>query len=249
MPVARAAADLPTPPSRTEEIAAVLRDEILVGQYRAGERLPSERDLAARFGAGRGAVREALKKLEQLGVASIRPGGARVVPIEECTPDVLGPLLDLKTPPDPALVDQVIHVFGVLIAAAAEAAVAKATPERLAEARRIADEMAANKGNSARQHDQLRRLAMLWVDVADHLVLRLMINGLSTTFFTRIPKAGAPPRLDTRTYGEIARGLGRAIDERDAAAVGDSMRRLNGAIRESVSVALQRQRRTRRKSA
>ena len=46
--------------SRAEEISAILRDEILCGQYRAGERLPSERDLAARFATIRGAVRESL---------------------------------------------------------------------------------------------------------------------------------------------------------------------------------------------
>ena len=72
-----------TGPSRTQEISDVLRDEILRGQYRAGERLPSERDVASRFGTSRGTVREAFKKLEQLGVATIQPGGARAVPIEE----------------------------------------------------------------------------------------------------------------------------------------------------------------------
>ena len=45
-----------SPKNRAEEIAFILRDEILVGQYRAGERLPSERDLVARFNSNRGAV-------------------------------------------------------------------------------------------------------------------------------------------------------------------------------------------------
>ena len=63
--------------SRTEEIAAVLKREILMGQYRPGERLPSERDLSKRFETSRGTVREALKKLEQLGIASIQLGGQK----------------------------------------------------------------------------------------------------------------------------------------------------------------------------
>ena len=49
--------------SRASDIADLLRDEILLGQYRPGERLPSERDLAARFQVNRGAVREAIKTL------------------------------------------------------------------------------------------------------------------------------------------------------------------------------------------
>ena len=79
--------------SIVECVTATLRDEILRGQYRPGERLPSERDLASRFEANRGAIREVLKKLEELGIASINPGGVRVVPIEEASLSILRPLL------------------------------------------------------------------------------------------------------------------------------------------------------------
>ena len=106
-----------------EEIAGVLRDEILRGQYRPGERLPSERDLAARFEVSRGGIREALKRLEQLGITKVQPGGARVVPLEEATLDVLGPLLDLKQLPDPDLVDQTLEVMSALMVLAARQAV------------------------------------------------------------------------------------------------------------------------------
>ena len=91
--------------SKHEEIADSLTHDILVGQYRTGERLPSERDLAVRFDANRGAVREAMKKLEQLGVADIQPGGARVVPVEEASLDVIGHLLAVGEVPDSKLVD------------------------------------------------------------------------------------------------------------------------------------------------
>jgi len=47
--------------SRPEAIARELRTDILQGRYRAGERLPSERELAARSGGSRGSAREALK--------------------------------------------------------------------------------------------------------------------------------------------------------------------------------------------
>ena len=40
---------------RHEEIADSLTRDILLGRYRCGERLPSERDLASRFDANRGA--------------------------------------------------------------------------------------------------------------------------------------------------------------------------------------------------
>ena len=61
-----------------DQIAGSLIQDILSGRYRVSERLPSERDLATRFDANRGAVREAMKKLEQIGLAQVQPGGARV---------------------------------------------------------------------------------------------------------------------------------------------------------------------------
>ena len=57
-------------------IAQRLRDAIFTGTYANGERLPAERDLAEHFGASRGTVREALKRLEdqQLLVRKIGSG-------------------------------------------------------------------------------------------------------------------------------------------------------------------------------
>ena len=71
--------------NRAEAIAEGLRAQILSGKYAPGERLPSERDLSVSLGANRSSVREAMKKLEQLGMIAIRPGGgARVVPMGRC---------------------------------------------------------------------------------------------------------------------------------------------------------------------
>ena len=44
----------------TDEIAEVLRGEILDQRYREGDRLPSERAMAARFNASRGAIKAGL---------------------------------------------------------------------------------------------------------------------------------------------------------------------------------------------
>ena len=54
-----------------EEVAEQLRDAILDGRFRAGQKLPPERELAAEFQVNRTSVREAIKVLEGLG-----PGAA-----------------------------------------------------------------------------------------------------------------------------------------------------------------------------
>jgi GntR family transcriptional regulator, transcriptional repressor for pyruvate dehydrogenase complex len=71
------------PVSRTSLSDAVFRElraRILGGQLPADATLPAERELCAAFGVNRNALREALKRLEQLGLVQIRQGDAtRVV--------------------------------------------------------------------------------------------------------------------------------------------------------------------------
>ncbi|MDX1401799.1 MAG: winged helix-turn-helix domain-containing protein, partial [Kiloniellales bacterium] len=57
--------DLPERSIKSADIIAQrLREAIHAGNYAPGERLPAERELAEYFGASRGTVREALKRLE-----------------------------------------------------------------------------------------------------------------------------------------------------------------------------------------
>ncbi len=60
-------------------IMAQLRREILAGGYGYRERLPAERELALQFGASRGTVREALRRLEEMNLVSRRVGSGTFV--------------------------------------------------------------------------------------------------------------------------------------------------------------------------
>jgi len=53
-----------------QEIADTLRERIRVGDLRAGDRLPTQAELAEEFGVERGAVRQALRALQQDGLLS-----------------------------------------------------------------------------------------------------------------------------------------------------------------------------------
>jgi DNA-binding FadR family transcriptional regulator len=57
-----------------ERIVERIAGEIRVGLLRPGERLPSERELAARLQVGRSSVREAIAALQLHGVVETRPG-------------------------------------------------------------------------------------------------------------------------------------------------------------------------------
>jgi len=59
--------------------AEQIRGRILDGTWRAGDRIPSEKELAEQLGVGRGSVREALRIVEALGWIQIRPGEGALV--------------------------------------------------------------------------------------------------------------------------------------------------------------------------
>jgi DNA-binding FadR family transcriptional regulator len=66
-----------------QRIVDQVEEALARGELRPGQRLPSERDLVAQFGASRSTVREALRVLESNGVVRSRPGdpnGPEVLP-------------------------------------------------------------------------------------------------------------------------------------------------------------------------
>ncbi|MBN1630618.1 MAG: Cof-type HAD-IIB family hydrolase [Thermoleophilia bacterium] len=56
-----------TPQTIADQVAEQLRQLIVSGEFKTGERIPAERELAARLGVGRPAVREALRELKTQG--------------------------------------------------------------------------------------------------------------------------------------------------------------------------------------
>lgn len=57
-----------------EEIVTIIQKQIMDGTFSAGNKLPTERELAENFNVNRATVREALRKLENLDLVEIRHG-------------------------------------------------------------------------------------------------------------------------------------------------------------------------------
>lgn len=224
--------------SRVGEITATLRDEILTGQYRAGERLPSERDLAARFESNRGAVREALKKLEQMGIADITPGGVRVVPVEDATLDVLGYIMDLQEMPDPVLVGQVFEVLGALMSMSARTAIRSADDAQVAEIMAVVERLIADDRDPERNQQNWKELGRLFTSINNNLVLRLILNGLKTQFVGRLEAAGPEIDLDRDKNREILKEMAAGLRARDSRRVAEAIDSHFGLLRTTVTTAL-----------
>ena len=79
----------------SERIARQIKDTILSGAIKSGDRLPPERELVEHFQASRISIREALKNLETSGLLAIKPGSGVFVaeinskPISESLSSIL----------------------------------------------------------------------------------------------------------------------------------------------------------------
>jgi DNA-binding FadR family transcriptional regulator len=75
-----------------EDIIEKFKLALINGEFRAGQRLPSEPELAEELGVGRSTVREAMKILAAVGAVEVRRGDGTYVS-DGLTPAIIDPLL------------------------------------------------------------------------------------------------------------------------------------------------------------
>jgi GntR family transcriptional repressor for pyruvate dehydrogenase complex len=165
--------------------AAVLEQlttQILDGRLPAGAALPSERALTEEFGVNRQALREALQRLDQLGLVDIRHGGAtRVRDYHKTAGLDLLPRLFVKGDGtvDRGVVRSVMEMRAAIGTDAAGLCAERAVPSEVDELERVV------AGLAAADPDDLTSLAALdtafWdivVDRSDNICYRLSFNAL-----------------------------------------------------------------------
>jgi GntR family transcriptional regulator, transcriptional repressor for pyruvate dehydrogenase complex len=58
----------------SQAVTEAILDGIRAGEYRPGDRLPTEKELMAQYGVGRNVAREAVQALVAMGLVEVRPG-------------------------------------------------------------------------------------------------------------------------------------------------------------------------------
>lgn len=213
------------PPARRripEDVAGQLREAILDGQLQAGEKLPPERELAARFGVNRTSVRAALKLLEAQGLLVIRQGdGAIVQSLMEASFDVLGAMLLRGDRIDLELLRELEQVIEPLLLEMAQLAIRRCTApelERLGALRRVLADTARPRAERAQA---TRDLLVALSDMSRNRVWQMLARRMATLLASpALATVGERLGRDPSRYLPVLEAClaALAINDRDGAA-------------------------------
>lgn len=144
-----------------EEILYQLEEAITAGHLSAGDKLPSERELATRFQVSRTSVREALRVLEALGVVSVRRGAENGATLLQEPGNALAQILRFHLALEHVSMNSLLEFRIALESWAAELAAARRTLDELAGAEELLDRM----------DEELDAPGFLELDLAFHVQL------------------------------------------------------------------------------
>jgi DNA-binding FadR family transcriptional regulator len=193
-----------------EQLFATLLERLLGGEYDAAGKLPPQRDLAAELGVTMTALREALKRLEQMGLIEVRHGEAMWVRDwrRHGGLDVLVHLLLRSGGIDKSVLGDILearcYMLRELAGLAAERADAEATQRIGALAREFGE---AEDAGAAAAVDYAFFTAV--ADAAANVVFLLILNAIRPIYFEHahlLPVTARPEEL-AGLYAAIARAV------------------------------------------
>ena len=194
---------------------------VLTGKYAPGDRLPTQRALAAEYGVNMASVREAVKRMEQLRLLDVRHGDAmRVRDWRQAAGlDVLVHALVAAPALAGAVLPNLFEARRLLLTEAARLAAERRTDEqaenihvhsaRLAAAMREGEKWQLPRGT------QLAELAFMEavLDASGNLVFALIMNSVRELYLEALEMFAA--MLDPADAIAYA-GIAEAIERRDA---------------------------------
>ncbi|WP_067480450.1 FadR/GntR family transcriptional regulator [Actinomadura hibisca] len=196
-----------------------LKTMIVAGEFTAGQRLPTERDLAARLGVSRSSLREAIRALTLLGVLEARQGDGTYV--TSLAPHLLLDAVAMLVELSPAAtVLDLLSVRRVLESAAAAQAAAHITDAQLAALAACLEEMRHDPQRGDGSVDEVVaadvRFHEIVTEAAGNAVLAALIGALSgRTLRARVWRGHADQGVFARSIGEHE-AIYQALRDRDA---------------------------------
>ncbi|MFE2493872.1 FadR/GntR family transcriptional regulator [Streptomyces scopuliridis] len=175
----------------TERIARQLEHDIRSGEIAVGTKLPSERELAARFNSSRNVVREVLRRLEAQHLIEVAPGRGSFV--QEQTPGQARSYDALYRAGRPT-VRQLIEARVPLEVEIVRLATERATAEDISSMRRARDavesatDVVAKAQADVDFHDAIAA-------ASGNPVLRIMLSSISGMMFEMMLRSNSDPSI------------------------------------------------------
>lgn len=175
-----------------EDVFEQIVAEVLSGEMRPGEALPSERRLAEVLGVSRPAVREAIKRLTETGLVEVRQGDATTVRDfrRHAGLDLLPRLLIRAGEVDVTVVRSILETRLHNGPKVAQLAAIRRPPDMPT----LLDDSIAALAAEADPVERQRHALTFWdhvVDGADSIAFRLMYNTLRATYEPALPALAA----------------------------------------------------------
>jgi len=222
----------PQPPiprvSVPDHVFARLREGILAGHHRPGERLPPQRALAADLDVNMASVRAALARLEQLRLVEVRHGDATRVLDWRRSGGLEALVLDGGV--GGSIAGDLFEARRLLLGEAARLAAARRTDEQAASLLELAEAVALAGDDGAALLADWAFMAAL-VEAAGNLVFQLIMNSVRELY---LPHADAFTALVSQRaelvplYARAAAAVGAGDGEAAAAAI-DALAAVQGA--------------------
>jgi GntR family transcriptional repressor for pyruvate dehydrogenase complex len=202
--------------SLTQAAIDQIKDMIVRGELRPGDRLPKESELAARLNLSRGSLREAVRALSLVRVLEVRQGDGTYV--TSLKPELLLESISFFTElqDEEASLHQILEARRMLEAGTAALAALLASPDELATLERLVDEMPNLDDVEAFVENDLEFHRVIAVASRNDVVVALLDNLSSRTTRARVWRGLTQSRAYERTVEEH-----RAIYEALAAKRGD----------------------------
>lgn len=178
------------PPAREsvpDQVFGRLCEAILSGRYAPGERLPTQRTLAADLDVNLASVREAIKRLEQLRLVEVRHGDAMRVRDWRTSGGL--DALALLTSVDRDVVRSLFEARRLLLAEAARLAAARRSDEQAAAIEELAGAIATAGDDHGALLADWHFMAAL-VEAAGNIVFQLIMNSVRELYLPRIGAFG-----------------------------------------------------------
>jgi DNA-binding FadR family transcriptional regulator len=208
-------------PVRAERVSQLiegqLKEAIITHHYRAGDKLPSERELADMFSASRSSIREAIRSLERSGFVVVKKGvqgGAFVIKKGNSKPmvDYLRDVMRLRQ----VSLEEILQARVIIEPEVAAAAAEKATPKDIKLLEEITrDQLGGfDSENPVMQFDRNPRFHRIIAEITGNQVFIIIMQILSEIHAFRMNQF----KLDEKSMRRITHqhdGIIEALKKKD----------------------------------